>query len=466
MTLPQPPAQVDARTPAIDTSRRSSTVVPTTEPDPAAAGDRLDRLVTAGAKVIRVVHADLFGRQRAKAFPASSLPQLREGFAYSKMSIAEDLLGVPVDEDQFSTVKGHPDLFARIEPESAVVPPWEPDAVWVLSSLWEHGERSPLCARGALASARERLEAELGLTGIAAGEPEFYLFEVDDDGKRVGAYAKNGVSYTIDRITDPRGVVGRMHRSLIDFGIGVTVVNREFSPGQFEINLHHDECQVAADQAFLLKTAIKELAITEGLEANFMAKPVTGDEGSSLHFHLSLWDGDRNVFATDGATEEGLSESLRHAIAGLQAHAPAIMAFAAPTVNSYKRLQGDGLSPRTSNMGVDNRYAFVRIPPEGGSAARFELRAGDASASPHLLLAAMLHAARDGIVRRLEPTDAGVALPRSLEQSVAALQASELFRDAFGDELVPIYAALKRREIAAFESTVTDWEWNLYHSHV
>lgn len=442
-----------------------TTTAPATAPvhdDTRAASDRLQQLVDAGAKIIRVVHTDLFGRQRGKQFPASYLPQLRDGVAYSKMSIAEDLLGVPVDEDEFPTVKGHPDLFARIEPDSAIVPPWEPDAVWVLSSLWEHGERSPLCPRGALASARERVERDLGYTGQAAGEPEFYLFKVDGDGNRIAPYSRNGVSYTIDRVTDPDGVVARIHRNLIDFGIGVSVVNREFSPGQFEINLRHGESQVAADQAFLLKTAIKELAMIEGYEANFMAKPVTGDEGSSLHIHLSLWDGDRNVFAND----EGLGDMLRHAIAGVQAHAPALMAFAAPTVNSYKRLRGEGLSPRTSNFAEDNRYTFVRVPPEGGKATRFELRAGDASASPHLLLAGMLHAARDGIQRRLEPTPDGVPLPRSLGASIDALAASDLMRDAFGDELVDVYAALKRREIAAFEAHVTDWEWNLYHSHV
>ncbi|MEV1130230.1 hypothetical protein [Agromyces sp. NPDC049794] len=88
------------------------------------------------------------------------------------------------------------------------------------------------------------------------------------------------------------------------------------------------------------------------------------------------------------------------------------------------------------------------------------------TASPHLLIAAMLHAARDGIRRGLTPSAVGGALPRSLGAALDALEADELFRDAFGDELVSVYAAIKRREVEAYEASVTDWEWTLYHSAV
>lgn len=419
----------------------------------------LEHLLTRDIRVIRVIHADLFGRQRGKQVPIDALQMLLDGVAYSKISLAEDLLGVPVDEDEFPRMKGHPDLHAVVEAGTAIIPPWEPDALWVLAGLWENGERSALCARGQLATARERLEHELGYTAVAAGEPEFYLFE---SGGQRKPYATDGVSYTIDRITDPRGVVGRMHRALADFGIGVTTVNREYSPGQFEINLRHSDVESAADQAFLLKTAIKELAIIEGTEAVFMPKPLVGEEGSGLHVHMSLWQGAQNVF-DDG--NGGMTPIMRSAIAGVQLHAPALMAFAAPIINSYKRLRGEGLSPRTSNFAEDNRHTYVRVPAERGNATRFEVRIGDASASPHLLMAAILHAARDGILRGLEPTKDGMPLPRSLESSLIALENSEVLIDGFGDELVRAYTAIKRREIEAYEATVTEWEWDLYHSH-
>ncbi|MFC7765979.1 type I glutamate--ammonia ligase [Leucobacter soli] len=258
-------------------------------------------------------------------------------------------------------------------------------------------------------------------------------------------------------------MLGRIHRQLIDFDINVTVLNREFSPGQFEVNLHHAPTLESADEAFLLKTAIKELATIEGYAANFMAKPIQGEEGSSLHFHLSLWNGDANAFDSGDDT---LNDALRHALGGLQAHAAALTAFTSPTVNSYKRLHGEGLSPDTATWGEDNRYTYLRIPAERGAATRIELRAGDASANPHLLLAAMMHAARDGLTRKLEPSDAGALLPRTLEDSIAALRADEVLADGFGSEFVDIYAALKLREARNYATSITDWEWNTYHSHV
>ncbi|MFE7422068.1 glutamine synthetase family protein [Rhodococcus sp. NPDC057529] len=428
---------------------------------PAFDADYLDQLLARDITVVRIIHSDLFGRQRGKQYPVDRLLSLAKGIAYSKMSNAEDLLGVPVSADEFPSLAKHPDLHAFPDVGTAFVPPWEPDSLWVLASLREGSAPSVLCPRSQLSAAADKLHTTLSLTAVAAGEPEFYLFRTDGDGKT--PYAAKGVSYTMDRITDPQGCVGRIHRQLVGMNIGVTAVNREFSPGQFEINLDHGPVRDAADAAFLLETGVKELAVLEQLDANFMAKPCSGEEGSSLHVHLSLWNEDTNVFATSNG---GLTETARAAIAGIQAHADAIMAFAAPTVNSYKRLTGDGLSPRRSNWGEDDRFAFVRVPAERGRATRIELRAGDASASPHLLMAAILHAAHDGIARGLVPDPDGRPLPRSLRESLGALEADETFRAGFGEELVTVYAAIKRREIDAFETTVTDWEWNLYGPRV
>lgn len=427
--------------------------------------ESLERLLARGVKVIRIIHSDLFGRQRAKQYPVSELDTILDGVAYSKMSVAEDLFGVPVDETQFPQLLGHPDMRARADIASALIPPWEPDSVWIMSTLWEHGSPSALCARGQLERSIQRMQQEHGFTGVAAGEPEFYLFQNDENGDATQRpYSRNGVSYTMDRITDPKGVLGRIHRQLIDFGINVTVLNREFSPGQFEVNLRHAPSLPAADVVFLLKTALKELAIDEGYTANFMAKPLQGEEGSSLHIHLSLWDGDTNVMA--GADEKELNDTLRHVVGGLQAHAAALTAFSSPTVNSYKRLHGEGLSPDSANWAEDNRYTYLRIPAERGKATRVELRSGDASANPHLLLAAMLHAARDGLNRRIEPSEVGTKLPRTLEESIAALQNDEVLSEGFGQEFIEIYSELKLREARSYALSVTDWEWNTYQAHV
>lgn len=430
-------------------------------PDPSEA---LEQFIARGIKVIRVIHTDLFGRQRAKQFPVSALDSILGRIAYSKMSVAEDLFGEPLDETEFPQLAGHPDLHAKIDPNSAFIPPWEPDSLWLLSTLWEHDQPSPLCARGHLRASTQLMLEDHGFTCIAAGEPEFYLFRRDSAGNATRTpYSLDGVSYTIDRITDPEGVLGRIHRQLIDFDINVTALNREFSPGQFEINLDHTPALESADNVFLLKSALKELAIAEGYSANFMAKPIQGEEGSSLHVHLSLWNSGSNAFDSGDAS---LNDVLRHVLGGLQAHAAALTAFTSPTVNSYKRLHGNGLSPSTANWGEDDRYVYLRIPAERERATRIELRAGDASANPHLLLAAMIHAARDGLKRRLEPQSHAEPLPRSLEQSVAALRSDEALTQGFGAEFIDVYSALKLRETSRFATAVTDWEWDSYHSQV
>ncbi len=148
-------------------------------------------------------------------------------------------------------------------------------------------------------------------------------------------------------------------------------------------------------------------------------------------------------------------------LGGIQAHAPALSALSSPTINSYKRLHGEGLSPDTANWGEDNRYTYLRIPAERGKATRVELRAGDASANPYLLLAAMLHAASDGITRGLEPQPVGAALPRTLNESLAALRTDATLAAAFGQEFIDIYSAIKQREVDRFALAVTDWEWDL-----
>lgn len=213
----------------------------------------------------------------------------------------------------------------------------------------------------------------------------------------------------------------------------------------------------------MLKSALKELAIAEGYSANFMAKPIQGEEGSSLHVHLSLWNSGSNAFDSGDAS---LNDVLRHVLGGLQAHAAALTAFTSPTVNSYKRLHGNGLSPSAANWGEDDRYVYLRIPAERERATRIELRAGGASANPHLLLAAMIHAARDGLKRRLEPQSHAEPLPHPLEQSVAALRSDEALTQGFGAEFIDVYSALKLRETSRFATAVTDWEWDSYHSQV
>src|SRR5262249_42769519 len=199
--------------------------------------------------------------------------------------------------------------------------------------------------------------------------------------------------YTVGPISDPRGIVLDMLYACEHLDLRVFAANHEFMNSQYEINIEHSGALDAADRGFLLKTAIKELAARQSMVATFMGKPFNDQGGSGFHVHVSLAEDGKNAFdAPDG----GLRSSF---VAGLIEHGPALTALLAPTVNAYKRLVPDSLAPTHVNWGIDNRTSFVRVPNESGSRSRIEVRAGDGSACPHLVVSALLLAGLDAIER-------------------------------------------------------------------
>jgi glutamine synthetase len=430
--------------------------------DPTASAVAAQRFSADGVRFVRVNHADPHGRCRSKELPIERLAMATDGLGYCAASLVEGLDGEPLMGAAFPGGQGFPDLHAVGDLATARIAPWQPDTLWLLADLVEAGDMpSPLCMRGVLRRVRDRL-ASRGLRAMIASEPEFYLLRVGEDGAIKHYSPLAGMAYTTGVRADPTGLVRRIHAALDAFGLGVTTALREFSPGQFEINLAHAEALTAADNAFLLEEVVKEIAASEGLLATFMAKPLTGSEGSSHHVHASLWRGKDNAFDDGG----GLSAEARSFAAGLIAHANGLTALAAPTINSYKRLGNGELCPSTATLAGDTRQAYVRVPPERGRGTRVELRVGDASANPYLLIAGMLAAGLDGIERELDPDSLPpLPLPRSLEAALAALEEDTVLAALLGQQLLEAIVAVKRRELERFALAVTDWEWREYATH-
>jgi glutamine synthetase len=272
-----------------------------------------------------------------------------------------------------------------------------------------------------------------------------------------------------------------MSEHLADLGLDAFAANHEFMNSQYEINLRHSDALSAADRAFLLKTAVKDMAAMNGLLATFMGKPFNDQGGSGTHLHVSLnRDG---VNALDGSGGEGVADGLapetHHFIAGVLAHAPALMAFLNPTVNAYRRILPDSLAPTHANWGLDNRSTFIRIPPERGAATRIELRVGDGAANPYLAIAATLAAGADGIRRELSPPPpvsgdayhaapeiAGPPLPPSLEIALDALEQDAVLCDALGPPIVDTFLTVKRFEVQRHREWVSDWDIAEYIHHL
>jgi glutamine synthetase len=373
---------------------------------------------------------------------------------------------------------GLPDICARPDLSTLTNLPWEPGAAWCLADTTVLGgaaaEESP---REVARKVAGRLQ-EVGVRAVVGPELEFFLME-EDQGSPTGwrRYADSpGNVYVVGRKGDPRGVLLAMLRYLRDAELHVTAANHEFCPGQFEINLFHSDLLDAADRAFRMKSAVQEIARHEGLLATFMAKPFTDEGGSGFHLHVSLVDEDgTNVFG-DPVGEHGLSDTGRHAIAGVLAHAASLAALLNPTINSYKRFGPDTLAPWLVDWGLDNRSAMVRIPPERGSAARMEVRLGDATANPYLAIAGVAAAAYLGIVGKLElqqplegygyDPESAAMLPQSLPEALDALEADAEMREVLGEFFVGSFLAYKRNEIERFNSHVTDWEFREYAYHL
>ncbi len=417
-------------------------------------------LRASGIRFVRVMHADPYGRARSKDVP---IDRLGATLGYCEASLVEGLDGEPLMDAAFPGGQGFPDVHAVPVAGTLRIAPWEPGTAWMLADLRGPDGPSPLCCRSLV----ERQVAALATSGMraeCASEPEFYLVREAPDGSRSLYSPGTGMAYTTGVRADPDGVLRALHLALDELEIGVTTANREFSPGQFEINLAHTDALAAADRAFLLEEAVKDVAARHGLLATFMAKPFSEHEGSSHHVHVSLRDDERNLFAGPGGE---LSELARAFAGGVLAHAAGLTALASPTVNSYKRLAATGsLVPAGAGLAEDDRLSYLRIPSERGDSTRIELRAADASANPYLLIAGLLAAGRDGIERGLDPLEtASDALPGSLEEALPALEHDEVLCEALGARMVAVLAALKRRECARYAATVTDWEWREYARH-
>ena len=253
---------------------------------------------------------------------------------------------------------------------------------------------------------------------------------------------------------------------------------------QHGISLRHAEALSMSDAITTAKLIIKQQAYENGCHASFMPKPLAGEDGSAMFLHQSLFDHDgNNVFWGEEDETYHLSDTAKHYMAGILAHAREISAITNPTVNSYKRLTTGGDSvPQFATWGLRNRASMIRIPvykPGKQQSTRIELRSPDPMASPYLVNAVTLAAGLDGIERKLElPAEATAAtlklndrqmleegytpLPRSLDEALDAFEDSQFMKDALGEHIHAFFLKKKRAEWHKYESTITEWEIKHY----
>jgi len=430
-----------------------------------------------GIDVLRVIYADVLGIARSKDILVSQLEKAAShGPAFCQGVWVTTTQGGVLDAENIAG-DGLQDMISKIDPATVHPMPWEPGVAYVVAdALNPDGTDNMFSPRTVLRKVIAEY-TKLGLVPVVGPELEFYIVDRVEGGGFKRALDRTGRVYTTGSMVDPHGTFLHLLRMLDQLDIGVFAGNHEFSPSQYEINLYHSAALDAADRTFMFKTAIKDIVHRRGQHATFLGKPFGDEGGSGFHLHFSVTDLAGNNKMFDGAE---LSQVAKQMLAGITANAAALTAFTNPTVNAFKRLGPDTLAPYRANWGYDNRSCMVRIPPERGQGTRLEVRVGDGAANPYLVVASILAAALDGIVRNLEcpepaegmayDNEGAAILPATFTEALDSLEANEHISNHLSTQLVNVFLVMKRDEILRYEAAeadpstreVTQWEIQEY----
>ncbi|MFF5015857.1 glutamine synthetase family protein [Streptomyces sp. NPDC001165] len=441
---------------------------------PPLSVEELHALV-AGGEIDTVVLAfpDMQGRLQGKRFAARFFLDevLQHGTEGCNYLLAVDTEMNTVDGYAMSSWdRGYGDF--AMHPDLATLRriPWHPGTALLVADLaWNDGAPVVAAPRQILRRQLDRL-AELGYTAQVGTELEFIVFKDsyeqawDANYRDLTPANQYNIDYSILGTGRIEPLLRRLRNDMAGAGLTVESAKGECNPGQHEIAFRYDEALRTCDQHALYKTGAKEIAAQEGVSITFMAK-YNEREGNSCHIHLSLADADGdNAMARAG--DGGMSDVMRHFLAGQLAALRDFSLLYAPNINSYKRFQPGSFAPTAVAWGHDNRTCALRVVGHGRS-LRFENRLPGGDVNPYLAVAALVAAGLYGIEQKLElpepcPGNAYTAdfehVPTTLREAAELWENSPIAKAAFGDEVVAHYRNMARVELEAFDAAVTDWE--------
>jgi len=455
-----------------------------------------------GAEMMDLKFVDLLGTWQHCSYPVETIDE----------GVFEEGLGF-----DGSSIRGwqeihKSDMMAVCDPTTAVIDPFfEKPTVSVIANIVDPETREDYakCPRHVVRRAHEHMkEKGVGDVCYVGPEPEFFIFdEVQfEQNQHTGMYRIDSVegAWNTARFEEPNlgykpsfkggyfpvsptdtyhNLRGEMVYEMMKVGIKVEAHHHEVATaGQAEIDMQYADLPKMADQFMWYRYIAKNVALRHNKTVTFMPKPVFQDNGSGMHTHLSIWKNGQNLFAGDKYA--GLSEMALHAAGGLLKHTPAILAFAAPTSNSYRRLVPGFEAPVNLVISARNRSAAIRIPmySKKPKAKRLEFRCPDPSANGYLAWSAMLMAMIDGIKSKLDPgapLDRNIyemtpkdleripKVPGSLDESLGALERDHAFLEAggvFSEELIRSWIDWKRKnEVHELALRPHPYEFHLYY---
>ena len=408
-----------------------------------------------GVRFIRLWFTDILGLLKSFAITPA---ELESAFANGMRFDGSAIDGFSRDQES--------DMLAQPDPTTFQILPWRHGDAGVARMFCDivrpNGQSFTGDPRWVLRRNLNRAR-NLGYTFYVGPEVEFFYFA--DSGPDLQILDRGGYFDLT-----PLDVAQEYRRSTIvaleRLGIPVESSHHEVSPSQHEIDLRHTDALTMADNLVTTRLAIKEVAMERNIYATFMPKPLEGHDGSGLHLHLSMFQGDDNAFH-DEEGEDYLSDTARSFAAGLLRHGREITAVTNQWVNSYKRLVTGFDAPVLSTWDRTNQAAVVRVPTAGGSrpgATRIEYRAPDPACNPYLALSVILAAGLAGIEEGypLRTDTSAERLPTTLAEALDAMASSALVKDALGEHVFEWFLRNKRREWQRYEQHVSRFELEQY----
>ncbi|HBS49763.1 MAG TPA: glutamine synthetase [Rhodobacteraceae bacterium] len=425
---------------------------------------------------VLVCLVDMQGRLMGKRFHAAHFVETAWAETHCRnYLLATDLeMDTPSGYAAASWEKGYGDYVMRPDLATLRRLPWLEGTATVLCDVLDHHDHAPVphSPREVLKAQIARAEA-MGLAPVMATELEFFLFEQSHDTIRKGGFrdlvplSGHNADYSILQTTRDEHVMRPVRNHLRAAGVPVENSKGEAETGQAELNIRYSDALTCADNHTVAKHAVKEIADSRGVAASFLPKWHADKVGSAAHIHQSLFREGTNAFHDAGAAH-GMSQVMRHYLAGLIAYAPDMMVFLAPYVNSYKRFSPGTFAPTKTAWSVDNRTAGYRPVGEGSAGVRVECRIPGSDVNPYLACAAQPAAGLTGIeeMRELPAPVSGdiygmeavADVPRSLREATDRLRGSAMLRAAMGDRVVEHYTRAAEIEQEAFDRAVTDRE--------
>jgi len=433
----------------------------------------LEEIEEEGIDFLRLQFTDILGTVKNVSIPASQAEKAFEEGIYFDGSSIEGFVRI-----QESDMRLDPD------PSTFAVLPWRETedgaAGRLICDVIDTSSGEPFIGdpRSALKSVLAEAK-DMGYSLNAGPEPEFFVFEPDEDGRATTKTHDAGGYFDLA----PKDLASDLRREMIynleSMDFEVESSHHEVAEGQHEISFKYADGLTCADNIATFRAVVRATAQKNDVHATFMPKPIAHINGSGMHTHLSLFEDGENAFH-DGDDEFNLSETAYSFLAGILEHAPAITAVCNPTVNSYKRLVPGYEAPIYVAWSDTNRSALVRKPAARVPAAsRIELRSPDPSCNPYLALAVMLQAGLDGIKRDLDAPDPvreniyefdeakreeyGIeTLPENLGQAIDALEDDEVIQSALGPHVSEKFVEAKSAEYSEYIAEVSEWEKERY----